>query len=477
MPFSISTFAGAADIPGNASATDASFIPSDAPAVNAQAAIVMDLDTGDILYEKNAYNKMYPASITKVLTCLIAIEKGNMNDTITISDSVMSQVEDGSSSIGLVSGEKLSFKDTVYGMMLNSGNECALALAENLSGSTEEFAKLMNKRAKELGCKDSNFVNPNGLQNENHYTTCYDMALIGKAAYQYPEFKKIVSSQIYTIPETNLNEARDLWQENRLIFEGNGDYYYEYSTGGKTGYTVTSLATLISFAEKDGKRLVCVVMKCDPTTESYLDSKKLFEYCFLKYTLYRPLMEYDVFTYDKAKNSMVTNFYNDLNHTLPKYYVNRDYSFYIRSFIKDEDVEKEIVYNDDISEGNIGKIYFKYEGEVIGETDITATVPSMEASSTDAIRKANSKPEDSIDIVGILKKIILIIVSLIVFILFIIVFVKIHKWSRIRTVKRNVKYFPPKRDPRLKENQEKQKKEQERKEKQNHKEKKQVENK
>ena len=110
------SFAGAADIPGNASATDASFIPSDAPTVNAQAAIVMDLDTGDILYEKNAYNQMYPASITKVLTCLIAIEKGNMNDTITISDSVMSQVEDGSSSIGLVSGEKLSFKDTVISL-------------------------------------------------------------------------------------------------------------------------------------------------------------------------------------------------------------------------------------------------------------------------------------------------------------------------------------------------------------------------
>ena len=133
----------ASTIPGNASATDADFIPSDAPKINAQSAIVMDIDTGDILFEKDAYSKRYPASITKILTCLLAVKYGNVNDELTISESVMSQVEDGSSSIGLAAGEKLTLRDALYGMMLNSGNECALAIAEHIGGSTEEFADMI----------------------------------------------------------------------------------------------------------------------------------------------------------------------------------------------------------------------------------------------------------------------------------------------------------------------------------------------
>ena len=216
----------AVEIGGNATSTDADIAPSDAPAINAEAAIVMDVDTGDVLYEKYAHEKHYPASITKVLTCLLAVENGNVNDVITVSDSVMSQVEMDSSRIGLEAGEQLTLRDALYGMMLNSGNECALSIAEHISGSVDSFSNLMNERTIELGCTDSHFINPNGIHNEDHYTSCYDMALIGCAAYQYPEFKKLISSQTYTIPETNKNEERVLWQENRLIYSGNGEYYY-----------------------------------------------------------------------------------------------------------------------------------------------------------------------------------------------------------------------------------------------------------
>ena len=252
----------AIEIAGNATSTDADIVPSDGPIINAASAIVMDVDTGDILYEKYAHERHYPASITKVMTCLLAVENGNVNDQLTVSDTVMSQVEMDSSRIGLQAGEQLTLRDALYGMMLNSGNECALTIAEYVSGSTESFADMMNERARKLGCLDTHFVNPNGIHNEEHYTSCYDMALIGCAAYQYPEFKKLISSQSYTIPETNMNEARDLWQENRLIWAGNKDYYYQYCTGGKTGYTEASLATLISFSERDGRRFVTVVMKC-----------------------------------------------------------------------------------------------------------------------------------------------------------------------------------------------------------------------
>ena len=223
IPFTCSEAAGnqfqksAVEIGGNATSTSADIAPSDAPNINAEAAIVMDVDTGDVLYEKYAHEKHYPASITKVLTCLLAVENGNVNDVLTVSENVMSQVEMDSSRIGLEAGEQLTLRDALYGMMLNSGNECALTIGEYIAGSTENFANMMNERIKSLGCTDSHFVNPNGIHNEDHYTSCYDMALIGCAAYQYPEFKKLISSQTYTIPETNKHEERVLWQENRIL--------------------------------------------------------------------------------------------------------------------------------------------------------------------------------------------------------------------------------------------------------------------
>lgn len=436
------------EIAGNATSTDAGFLPADAPEINAEAAIVMDLDTGDILYEKNAYDRKYPASITKVMTCLLAVENGNVNDELTVSDNIMAQVEEGSSSIGLQSGEKLTLKDALYGMMLNSGNECALLIAENIGGSTEGFSQMMNDRARNLGCLDSNFVNPNGLQNENHYTTCYDMALIGQAAYQYPEFKKLISSQSYTIPETNLNVERNLWQENRLIYSGNGEYYYEYCTGGKTGYTVTALATLISFAERDGKRLVCVVMKCDPTTESYLDSIKLYNFCFNSYRMSLPLIDYEFKSKNEEKDTVLSNFYSDLNHDIPKYYVNQKYSFCVRSFINDSDIEKDIEYYSSPKGNVIGMIRFKYDGEILGETEIFINTPSILATSTDAIIDKKNAPKPQYFIVKHFKQIILLFIIIILIVLIIIIIHKIRKEIQYHNSKRRIKYFPYTKDKR-----------------------------
>ena len=220
------------------------------------------------------------------------------------------------------------------------------------------------------------------------------MALIGQSAYQYPEFKTLISSQAYTIPETNLNEARTLWQENRLLYSGNGEYYYEYCTGGKTGYTENALATLISFAERDGRRLVCVVMRCNPTTESYLDSIKLYNFCFTKYKLCKPLIDYDINGLNKQDTIFLGRYYSDMNHIMPKYYVNQDYSFYIRSFISDDDIKKNITFFKDYNDGKAGVITFEYDGLIYGETDISVNIPYINASSTDAIQKEQNKPRE-----------------------------------------------------------------------------------
>ena len=446
-------YPSASDIAGNASVTDAGFVPADAPAITSQAAIVMDLDTGDILYEKASHQAMYPASITKVLTCLLAIENGNVNDIITVSESDMDQVEEGSSAIGLQAGEQLTLKDALYGMMLNSGNECALAISDYISGSTSQFADLMNKTARDLGCTDSNFVNPNGLHNPDHYTTCYDMALIGRAAYQYPEFKKLISTQSYTIPETNMNEERPLWQENRLTFAGNGEYYYQYCTGGKTGYTVDALATLISFAERDGKRLVTVVMKCEPTTDSYLDTIKLDEFCFSHYRLCKPLIDYKFqnnFQSNYYENSdILTNFYNDLEHRDFRYYVNQDYSFYIRSFVNDSDINMDIEYYDKITDDKRGRVIFSYNGSVLGETEILVERPAIEASSTDALKNRVPEEETEVTYMKWLKRIIVVLIILIIVFLVILLIIKIHKRFQYYQSKRSVRYYPISKDARL----------------------------
>jgi len=465
VPFTCSEAAGkvygksAVEIGGNTTSTSADVAPSDAPEINAASAIVMDVDTGDILYEKYAHEKHYPASITKVLTCLLAVENGNVNDTLTVSENVMSQVEMDSSRIGLEAGEQLTLRDALYGMMLNSGNECALTIGEYLAGSTEGFADMMNERIKTLGCTDSHFVNPNGIQNEDHYTSCYDMALIGCAAYQYPEFKKLISSQSYTIPETNKNEERVLWQENRLIYSGNGEYYYQYCTGGKTGYTETALATLISFAERDGRRLVTVVMKCNPTTESYLDTIKLDEFCFTKYKLCKPLVDFELPEVNSDSTSLLTNYYDDLNHELPIYYVNHSYSFYIRSHISDEEIEKHIEFYDRPIGALAGKIRFYYNGFELGASDITVSVPFIMATSTDAIVEENNKPVPESKVKTYAKRVILIVGAIIALLIFIISFVLVRNAIRRFHTKRTVKYFPVSRDMRLKKNQERLKQE------------------
>ena len=449
----------AIEIAGNATSTDADIVPSDGPIINAASAIVMDVDTGDILYEKYAHERHYPASITKVMTCLLAVENGNVNDQLTVSDTVMSQVEMDSSRIGLQAGEQLTLRDALYGMMLNSGNECALTIAEYVSGSTESFADMMNERARKLGCLDTHFVNPNGIHNEEHYTSCYDMALIGCAAYQYPEFKKLISSQSYTIPETNMNEARDLWQENRLIWAGNKDYYYQYCTGGKTGYTEASLATLISFSERDGRRFVTVVMKCNPTTESYSDTIKLCEFCYNKYKLCKPLTEFSFTGPSEGDFSLLSNYYNDLNHELPKYYVNQSYSFYIRSHVDDSEIEKNITYLDKPIGNLAGKITFWYHGNQLGAVDITVRLPAVVASSTDAIIEANNEPVPVPKYKIWSVRIALMVIILILVILIIILLIKIKKQLQYYNVKSTVRYYPVNRDMRIKKNQERLKKE------------------
>ena len=248
------------------------------PAVWAESAAVMDLDSGAFLYAKDIDAVKYPASITKIMTSLLALENASLSERVTFSENAIYGIERDSSHIGIRVGEILSMEECLYGMMLESANEVCLAVAEHISGSVEAFVELMNQRAQELGCTNTHFTNPNGLPDENHYTTAHDMALIAQAAYSNPTFRQICRTQTYTIPTTNMcGEQR--WLNNHHKMLPDGDYAYEGCTGGKTGFTMAALNTLVTYAERDGRRLVCVSLRTNGP-QVYLDTASMLDYGF-----------------------------------------------------------------------------------------------------------------------------------------------------------------------------------------------------
>ena len=265
----------------------------DAYATNESSEIVMDVDTLRVLGGKNYNAKKYMASTTKILTALVVIEHCNMSDIITVSSKTIG-VE--GSSIYLEEGEKLSVKDLLYGLMLRSGNDCAETLALHCSGSIEDFALLMNDTAKKCGANNSNFVNPHGLHDDNHYTTAYDLALISCYAMKNPTFREIVSTKKVEIPYTTRNYNRILINKNKMLTE------FEGSNGIKTGYTKKAGRCLVSSCVRNGMELVCVVLSCPPMFER---SKELLTNAFSNYENYKIIESDNIVGFSKLNDSNV----------------------------------------------------------------------------------------------------------------------------------------------------------------------------
>ena len=246
--------------------------------VQAESGIVIDADTGTVLWGQNIHNQYFPASITKIMTALIVIEKCSLDETVTFSHNAVFNVEAGSSNAGINEGDKLSVKDCLYALLLKSANESANALAEHVAGSTEAFADMMNAKAKELGCTDTHFANPSGLNNPEHYTSTYDMALIARAAFLNPTFEEIDSTTYYKLPPNSINPEGPTIYPGHKMLKKSTPYYYPGIVGGKTGYTTLAGNTLVTCAERDGVRLIAVIMKSKST--QYTDTSALLDYGF-----------------------------------------------------------------------------------------------------------------------------------------------------------------------------------------------------
>ena len=339
----------------------------DAPETLSPSVILMEESTGTILYEKNMDEAHYPASITKIMTTLLALENGNLSDMVTFSDDAINNTE--GSGIARDYGEQMTLEQCLYGVMLESANECAYAVAEHVGGTVENFVDMMNAKAKELGCTNTHFANPHGLQDENHYTTAHDMALIAQAAYQNETFRIIIGTKMYTIPPTNKHAEEKVLRNHHDMLctyhNANRKYLYPYCVGGKTGYTATANSTLVTYAEKDGMTLICVVMNTQSPNQ-FIDTVNLFDYAFDNFQVLN-VAENDT---DYSAETTVDN--GNLNNIAPFVELDKDAVIVLPKTAEFSDTSSSVEYNDSDPE-IAGSITYTYAGRNVGKADIKTT--------------------------------------------------------------------------------------------------------
>lgn len=361
--FTVLGIAGISPVYG---AEDTAVWPS-GPQIASPCAIVMEADTGAVLYEKNADEVHYPASITKIMTALLALENSSLDEVVTFSATAVYENEGDTSHIARDLDEQMTMEQCLYGMMLESANECAWAIGEHVGGGNcQTFVDMMNEKAAELGCTNTHFNNPNGLPDESHVTTCRDMALISRAAIQNSTFRQIVGTVKYTIPPTNKHaDPTPLNNHHQMLsaYKGN-QYLYDSCIGGKTGYTAAAGSTLVTYAERDGMLLICVIMNSQST--HYQDTASLFDYCFSNYKMYNVSQNETRFADSTQKDNSLfgeAEPFAELDTSaaiiLP---VNADF----------QDTVTEISY-ENVSGNVAGTLVYSYGGKQVGSADVITT--------------------------------------------------------------------------------------------------------
>jgi len=334
------------------------------PEVGAQAAILMEAGTGTILYAKNIHEALYPASTTKILTCLIAAEKCSMDETVTFSYEAVSSVPSDGSNAGIDAGQQLSVEDCLKCILVVSANEVCNGLAEHIAGSESGFVQLMNERAVELGCVDSHFANTNGLHDEAHYTSAYDLALITREFFKNELLAKIAGMrQLHLLPTEKQPDEILVNTTNRIIRK---EIPYEYYMGGKTGYTDPAHSTLVSCAEKDGMRLICVVLKED-APDQYDDTISLFEYGFHNFKKVSVADHETNYRIDGASFFSTTN--DIFGNSKPILALNSSDYLVLPTTTAFDEVDSELSY--DVSNSDIlAQITYTFHGVDVGKASI-----------------------------------------------------------------------------------------------------------
>lgn len=342
------------------------------PQVSAEAAILMDADTGTILYSKNINEKLYPASTTKIMTCLLAMEQGNLDDMVEFTNEAVFSVPADGSNMGMDVGEAITLEQCLYGILVGSANEVANAVAEHIGGTIDNFVDMMNERAAEMGCTNTHFVNANGLYDDDHYTTVYDLALISCAFFQDEMLCKIGNTSRYHF-EPTATQPDDFYLNNKhkLI---TGEVAYEGICGGKTGYTNEARQTLVTCAEQNGMKLICIVFKEESPTQ-FTDTVELFDYGFNNFQVKNISENEDKYDIEATGFLQIGN--DIFGSSKPILSIDTDSYVIIPNTIEFSDLDSEIDYS--ISDENrVAQIIYSYHDTFVGSAylDLAADTAS-----------------------------------------------------------------------------------------------------
>lgn len=354
--------------------------------LSSSSAVLMDADTGLILYNKNMADKHYPASITKIMTTLLAIENCSLDDVVTFTSDEVLNLEYGASNIDTQVGEKLTIEQCLYAIMLASANEVCNGVADFVSGDIESFGELMTSRAKELGCVNTNFTNPNGLHSDDHYTCAYDMALIGQEALKNDIFRKVANTATTYLDKTNKYDARSLTNHHNMINAyTTSAFLYEDCIGGKTGFTSAAQSTLVTFAERDGMTLICVVMegvssKTNINNNIYTDTISLLEFGFNNYQAHQ-LSNHVQDATDQAESPFFTIFDSILDFEISPLQTSNNGTVVLPSGVPTSNATQDVVFFDtkeDKENGTIGTVTYEYGNKTVGTTNIYFNPDALE---------------------------------------------------------------------------------------------------
>ena len=369
--------------------------PSDT-GIESEAGIVMDADSGAVLFGQNIHVQKAPASITKILTALVVIENSSLDDTITFSHDAVYNVEDGSGNKNSIEeGDTLSVRDCLYLLLMRSSNQAANALAEHVGGSRDGFVKMMNEKTAELGCENSHFANPSGLNDDTQLTSVYDMALIASAAYKNDTLLTISKDKSYRLPATKNNpDGVTIQPEHKLLIttDTESPNYYPYAVAGKTGYTSIAGQTLVTYAIKDDRRQIAVTMKSTQATH-YQDTIALMDFGFLRFKNVNISENETAYTSGDQPVQIGDNSYqpSDLSmDTLAVITLPKDASF--------ADAEKTVVTDlpEDAPQGAVALLYYKYNDRKIGQVYlISASAAEAEANGETASDDGNTASDSA----------------------------------------------------------------------------------
>ncbi len=389
-----------------------------APAYEAgcETALLLELNSGIVVYAKNAESMVYPASLTKIMTCMVALEYAgkDLDKLVTVSDSALAGIAEAGGELRLQAGERLTLRDLLYYLMVNSTNEAGNVIAEYVAGDIPSFVSLMNKTASDLGCTGTRFANTHGLHDSGHYTTARDLSVITRKALTYELFREISNTVEYTVPATNLSNTRKITTTNNLILNDgnryladNGDYYSYYlaeASGIKTGYTSAAGRCVISRASDGNMDLLCIIMGADTKMmsdgsvryDNFVEAKKLFNYGFSNFAYAKvatagmaPMFSAEV-QYAKDKRGVVLIPSSDVSCLLPREY---DKDKVTTSFRLDD--PKGLVAPLDQGQ-KVGTLYVFYDGTQVGTSDLETLTAVEERSVDKALAELTGKdtPEE-----------------------------------------------------------------------------------